>query len=95
MVILNSLAAQSGIKLELSMDSLRAKAVRLVNGWRQDMLANGPEKEDHADRFALWKASPYGKLWLSGDYKAPIRLFSPCFATSGSNKTSTEIVRHG
>jgi hypothetical protein len=50
-VILNSLAAQSGIKLELSMDSLRAKAVRLVNGWRQEMLANGSEKEDHADRF--------------------------------------------
>ncbi len=66
-VILNSLPAQSGIKLESSMDSLRAKAVRLVNGWRQDMLANGSEKEDHVDRFALWKGSPYGKLWLNGD----------------------------
>lgn len=93
-VILNSLAAQSGIKLESSMDSLRAKAVRLVNGWRQDMLANGSEKEDHADRFALWKASPYGKLWLNGDYRAPIRPFSPCLARCGSSKASTEIDRH-
>ncbi len=67
-VILITLAAQSGIRLESCMDSLRSKVVRLVNGWMQDMLANGSEKEDHADRFALWKASPYGKLWLNGDY---------------------------
>ncbi len=93
MVILNNLAAQSGIKLKSSMDFLRAKAVRLVSGWRQDMLANGSEKEDHADRFALWRSSPYGKLWLNGDYRAPIRPFSPCLARSGSNKASTEIVR--
>ncbi len=94
MVILKSLAAQSGIKFESSMDSLRAKAVRLVIGWRQDMLANGSKKEDHADRFAMWKASPHGKLWLNNDYRAPIRPFSPCLARSGSIKASTDIVRH-
>ena len=68
MFILKIIASQSGVKLESSTNSLRAKAVRLVNGWRQDMLANGSEKEDHADRFALWRSSPYRKLWLNGDY---------------------------
>ena len=93
--ILKSIASQSGVKLESSTDSLRAKAVRLVNGWRQDMLANGSEKVDHADRFAVWRSSPYGKLWLNGDYRAPLRPFSPCLARSGSSKaSSTEIARH-
>ena len=39
--------------LESSTDSLRAKAVRLVNGWRQDMLASGSDIGVHADRVAL------------------------------------------
>ncbi len=88
--ILKSIAAQSGVKLEFSTDSLRAKAVRLVNGWRQDMLGNRSEKEVHAGRVALWRSSPYGKMWLNGDYGVPIRPFSPCMARSGSSKASTE-----
>ena len=31
---IKSIAAQSGVQLESSTDSLRAKAVKLVNGWR-------------------------------------------------------------
>ncbi len=88
--ILKSIAAQSGVKLENSTDSLRAKSVRLVNDWTQDMLGNGSEKQVHADRVALCMSSPYGKMLLNGDYKAPIRPFFPCHARSGSSKASTE-----
>ena len=42
---IKSIAAQTGVQLESSTDSLHAKAVRLVNGWRQDMLAKGSEME--------------------------------------------------
>ncbi len=40
---IKSIAVQTGMQLESSTDSLRAKAVRLVNGWRQGMLAKGSE----------------------------------------------------
>jgi hypothetical protein len=86
---IKSIAAQTGVHLESSTDSLRAKAVRLVNGWRQDMLSEGSENGDHADRAALWRSSPYGKLWLSGDYTAPIRPFTPCLSRSNNIKAST------
>ena len=89
-VNIKSIAAQTGVQLKFSLDSLRAKAVRLVNGWRQDMLAKGSEYGVHAGRAALWRSSPYGKLWLSGDYTAPIRSFTPCLARSNNNKASTE-----
>jgi hypothetical protein len=42
---IKSIAAHTGVQLESSTDSLRAKAVWLVNGWRQDMLAKGSEME--------------------------------------------------
>jgi len=61
---------------------LRAKAVRLVNGWRQNKLANRSENEVHANRVALWGSSPYGKLWLTGDLTTPIRPFTTCLARS-------------
>jgi hypothetical protein len=89
-VNIKSIAAQTCVQLESSPDSLRAKAVRLVNGWMQDMLAKGSEYGVHAGRAALWRSSPYGKLWLSGDYTAPIRPFTPCLARSNNNKASTE-----
>jgi hypothetical protein len=89
-VNIKSIAAQTGVQLESSPDSLRAKAVRLVNGWRHNMLAKGSENGVHADRAALWRSSPYGKLWLCGDYTAPIRPFTPCLARSNNNKASTE-----
>jgi hypothetical protein len=38
---IKNIAAESGVQLESFTDSLRAKAVRLVNGWSQDMIANG------------------------------------------------------
>ena len=87
---IKSLAAQYGVQLSSSVDSLRAKAVRLVNGWRQDMLAGGSQKAVHADRFASWRASPYGKMWMSGDFRAPSRAFTPCLAKSYTSKASTE-----
>ena len=87
---IKSIAAQSGVHLESAADSLRAKAVRLVNGWRQDMLSEGSEKGVHADRAALWRSSPYGKLWLSGNCTAPIRPFTPCLAINKNNKASTQ-----
>ena len=88
---IKSIAAQTGVQLESSTDSWRAKSVRLVNWWRQDMLAKGSsENGAHADRAALWKSSPYDKLWLSGDYTAPIHPFTPCLARSNNNKASTE-----
>ena len=91
-LVLNTkiIAAQSGVQLRSTTYSLRAKVVRLVNGWRQDMLASGSENGVHADRAALWRSSPYGKLWLSGDFTAPIRPFTPCLARGNSNKASTE-----
>ena len=76
--------------LESSTDSLRAKAVRLVNGWRQDMLASGSNIGVHADRVELWRSSPYSKLWLSGDFTTPIRPFTRCLARSNSSKASTK-----
>ena len=45
---IKSIAPQAGVHLESSTDSLRAKAVRLVNGWRQDMLAKGSVNGVHA-----------------------------------------------
>jgi hypothetical protein len=87
---IKSITAQSGVQLEFSTVSLRAKAVRHVNGWRQDMLASGSENGVHADRVALWRSSLYDKLWLRGDFTAPIRPFTPCLTRSNRNKTSTE-----
>ena len=73
---IKSISVQSGVRLESSTDSLRAEAVRLVNGWRQDMLANGSENGVHADRAALRRSSPHGKSWLSGDCTSLIRPFT-------------------
>ena len=87
---IKSIAAQSGVQLESSTDSLRAKAIKLVNGWRQDMLANGSENGVYADRAALWRSYPYGKLWLSGDFTVALRRFTRCLERSNSNKASTE-----
>ena len=87
---IKSIAEQSGVQLESSTDSMRAKAVRLVNGWRKDMLARGSDIGVHAYRVALWRSSPSGKLWLSGDFTSPIRLFTPCFARSNGSKASIE-----
>jgi hypothetical protein len=87
---IKSIAAHAGVQLESSTDSLRAKAVRLVNGLRQDMLAKRSKNRVHADRAAVWRSSPYGKLWLSGDFTAPIRPFTPCLARSNNRKASTE-----
>ena len=89
---IKSIEAQSGVQLESSTNSLSAKAARLVNGCRQDMLANESENGAHSCRAALWRSSSYDKLWLwlSGDCTAPIRPFTPCFARSISNKASTE-----
>jgi hypothetical protein len=89
-VNIKSIAAQSGVHLVSSADSLRAKAVRLVNGWRQDMLAaGGSDNGVHASRVELWRSSPYGKLWLSGNFTAPIRPFTPCLVRGISNKASS------
>ena len=92
-LILKSLQTQYGVQLSSSVDSLRAKAVRLVNGWRQDMLAGGLEKEVHAVRVASWKSSPYGKMWMSGDFTAPLRAFTPCLAKIATSKASTVATR--
>jgi len=87
---IKSISAQTDMQLESSTDSLRAKAVRLVNGLRQDMLAKRSKNRVHADRAAVWRSSPYGKLWLSGDFTAPIRPFTPCLARSNNSKASVE-----
>ena len=50
---MKSIATQSDVQFESSADFLRGKAVRLVNGQRQDMLGNGSENGVHADRVAL------------------------------------------
>ena len=50
------------------------------------MLASESDIGVHADRVALWRSSPYGKLWLSDDFTSP----TPCLARSNSNKASTE-----
>jgi hypothetical protein len=89
-VNIKSIAAQTGVQLDSSPDSLRAKTVRLVNGWRHDMLAKGSENGFHANRAALWRSSPYGKLCLSGDYTASLRPFTPCLTRSNNNKASTQ-----
>ncbi len=59
MLNIKSIAAHSGVQLESSTDSVRAKAARLVNGWRQDMLANGSENGAHADHAALFLLMVY------------------------------------
>ena len=87
---IKSIAAKTGVQLESSTDFFRAKTVRLVNGWRKDMVANGSENEVHAIRAALWRSFPFGKLWLSGDCTSPTRPFTPCLARSNSNKALTE-----
>ena len=75
--IIKSIAAQSS--LQITPDLLRQKEVRLVSTWRRQMLA---KEANHAQanllRFELWKSSPYGKKWISGDFLPPQRPMIPC-----------------
>ena len=75
--IIKSIAAQSS--LHITPDLLRQKSVRLVSTWRRQMLAK-EANHAHANllRFELWKSSPYGKKWMSGDFLPPQRPLMPC-----------------
>ena len=91
---IKSIAVQTGVQLVSSTDSLRAKSVRLVNGWRQDILAKGTENGVLAYRAALWRLSPYGKLRMSDDFTTHIRPFTPYLARSINNKASTDETKY-